>query len=656
MVEEKAKKIFKMPVFWRRFLFTVIIVAVIFGLGFSGLVAYSYYYADRVLPGINIGSIPVGGMDREELRNFINKMNDKMVAEGIKFKYAKDNQSFEFVVSPVSGVDSGAVELVRFNLDEEIDKIINYNKAGNFFIKNVRALPTYFSASSLKLTTVEIDRDRLISIIKEKVYGSETIPHNANVEVLSISPLDYKITSSTSGILYDYISAVEMIAKDWSVLENKVIEIKSNFVESSIQETDVEKIINRLPIVFTVGSLTLNYIDPYTSGEYSWVIDVEKIQKWIEVQKTVDNELGFGLRQEYVDSYIINNIKPKVNREAKDAKFVYDETIGKVTEFQGSSVGIELDLAENYRQINEAILGRTWHDEGLVKSVSLTIKKIEPKIKTGDVNDLGINELLGVGVSDYSGSPNNRMKNIKNAMKKLNGILVKPGEEFSTLDNTKPFTLEGGYFPELVIKGDEVKPEIGGGLCQIGTTLFRMAMNSAMEITQRRNHSLVVFHYNDPVNKLPGTDATVYDPAPDFRFKNDTSGYILVQTFMDTSREELVFSLWGTNDGRKGSYTHPVVSKWIPSGEPKNIETTNLEPGKKQCQNAFKGADASFIYTRILASGDKQDKLFESHYRPLPKICLVGVEAVVTSTVENIVPGDTTEVPVVPVEPVVVTE
>ncbi|MFZ2978192.1 MAG: hypothetical protein WA057_00810, partial [Candidatus Magasanikiibacteriota bacterium] len=285
MEEEKAKKIFKMPVFWRRFLFTLIIASVVFGLGFSGLVAYSHYYADRVLPGINIGNIPVGGMDREELRSFINKMNDKMVTEGIKFAYKKDKQNFEFVVSPVSGAESGALELVRFNWDEEIDKLINYNKTGNFFNKNIRALTTYFSGSNLKLSTVEIDRNRLINIIKEKVYGSEIVPHNSNVEVLSINPLNYKITSSTSGIIYDYITAVETVVKDWAVLENRTIEIKSNFVESSIQEADVEKIINRLPNVFIAGSLTLNYIDPYTRGEYSWAIDVEKIQKWIEVQK-----------------------------------------------------------------------------------------------------------------------------------------------------------------------------------------------------------------------------------------------------------------------------------------------------------------------------------------------------------------------------------
>jgi len=162
----------------------------------------------------------------------------------------------------------------------------------------------------------------------------------------------------------------------------------------------------------------------------------------------------------------------------------------------------------------------------------------------------------------------------------------------------------------------------------VGTTLFRMAMNSGMEITERRNHSLVVSYYNDPANGLPGTDATIYDPSPDFRFKNDTNNYILIQTAMNEKTGELKFTIWGTRDGRKGSYTKPVVHKWIPAGAPRITETTSLAPGEKTCQSAFRGAQASFTYTRVMPDGTKQDKVFESYYRPLPQICLVGVEKV----------------------------
>src|SRR3990167_3183667 len=99
-------------------------------------------------------------------------------------------------------------------------------------------------------------------------------------------------------------------------------------------------------------------------------------------------------------------------------------------------------------------------------------------------------EILGTGYSNFSGSPTNRVKNIRHAVvDKLNWVLIKPDEVFSLLSALRPFTIEGGYLPELVIKGDEIKPEVAGGLCQVGSTTFRAVMNSGLPVTARRNHS-----------------------------------------------------------------------------------------------------------------------------------------------------------------------
>jgi len=216
--------------------------------------------------------------------------------------------------------------------------------------------------------------------------------------------------------------------------------------------------------------------------------------------------------------------------------------------------------------------------------------------------------------------------NIQNGVKLLNGLLIAPGETFSLVAALSPFTLENGYLPELVIKGDKIEPEVGGGLCQIGTTTFRATMNSGLLVTERSNHSLVVSYYNDPSNGNPGTDATIYDPAPDFKFTNDTDDYILFQAENLKDIKQLRFTFWGTNDGRKGSYSPPIVTRWIPVGETQNIETLDLEPGVEECQSAHIGADATFVYTVEKIDGEKIETTFDSHYRPLPKICLIGVE------------------------------
>ena len=194
----------------------------------------------------------------------------------------------------------------------------------------------------------------------------------------------------------------------------------------------------------------------------------------------------------------------------------------------------------------------------------------------------------------------------------------------SLVEKLKPFTLEDGYLAELVIKGDEIKPEVGGGLCQIGTTTFRATMNAGLEITQRRNHSLVVSYYDDPSNGNPGTDATLYDPAPDYKFKNDTENYILLTTEVDLDEKELIFTFWGTNDGRQGSYTPPEVLTWTGYGATQTEYTDSLAPGVKRCQSPHSGATTAFDYNVVYADGDEYSHTYTSTYRSLPQICLVG--------------------------------
>ena len=321
-----------------------------------------------------------------------------------------------------------------------------------------------------------------------------------------------------------------------------------------------------------------------------------------------------------------------VNREPRAARFELEDN--RAVRFETPQTGRTLDLVASQERLQQTLttLGQ---ESATVKKVAvpLVVSVTEPPLSSLAA-EYGLRELIGVGKTSFAGSPVNRRHNIKIGAAKLNGLLIAPGETFSALAALRPFTLAGGYRAELVIKGNRTVPEVGGGLCQIATTLFRMAMNSAMEITNRRNHALVVNHYNDPVNGNPGTDATVYDPAPDFKFLNDTNNYILIQTEMDRKRQELIFTIWGASDGRRGSYTHPIVHKWYPFGESKTVESDTLKPGEKKCQNAFYGADASFVYTRVMPDGKEEKITYASHYRPLPRICMQGKDpnAVSSST------------------------
>lgn len=176
--------------------------------------------------------------------------------------------------------------------------------------------------------------------------------------------------------------------------------------------------------------------------------------------------------------------------------------------------------------------------------IELLTKERGAEINENNINKLGIKELIGKGESNFAGSPANRIHNIKIAAEKLNGILLKPNQEYSLIENIGEINKETGYKPELVIKEDKTIPEYGGGLCQIATTNFRAAMNTGLPVTERQSHSYSVQYY-DP----PGTDATLYIPHPDFRFFNDTNNYILIQTAI--SKNNLILELYGTKDGRE---------------------------------------------------------------------------------------------------------
>ena len=605
----------------RRILVIAISTVAFFGFAFAGLGAYAKTYTDRVMPGLHVGTVPIGGMDQAELKQFLEDMNDKLTAEGLHFSLKDTPETKELVLYPIAE-QGNAIELVRIDLDQAVGALLRYGKERGLLQQTMNTLRYRTTQPMVQITGIEVSRPQLQEALQAYTAPFDTQPTDARVVIESLDPVTYHVTPATAGTVFDYEKAIDQLIVSWSNLEMPRIEITSEHQEPVIQEKDIQPILNRLDEVFARGDLELVYEDPQTRRQYSWTIGTDKIIEWLAVYTENGSGVGFGLSYASTTAYLAEVVAPAIDIKPEDAKFEMQD--GKVVEFQGSRPGVTLDVEKTFDAVNQALLQRTWHDDGIAAEVALVTQQVEPNVKTGEVNNLGITEPLGTGFSVYKGSPANRIKNIRNAVKKLNGVLIKPGEEFSAIQYTQPYTAEAGYLPELVIKGDEIKPEIGGGLCQIGTTLFRMAMNSGMPITERRNHSLVVPYYNDLENGLPGTDATIYEPAPDFRFKNDTGNYVLVQTAVDFDTQELSFTLWGTSDGRSGSYTAPVVSRWIPHGETKIIKTDKLAPGEKKCQHAYRGADASFVYTRTLSDGTKEDRTFESHYRPLPEICLVG--------------------------------
>jgi vancomycin resistance protein YoaR len=623
-IPNMAEAVKRVP--WRRVWVWIIPCLIVLGIAFMGFVSYASSYTERVLPGVYVGDVNIGGMSRDDVRVFLESMNDKLIDAGVTLVFSVDGGDQRVHIDPTRVSADNFIELIRMDVERETDRMIAYKKEGNVLVRGWSAVLVRIVRPHLELMSVTLDTDQFIETVSEQLGPYTTFPREPGVAMTDTNPLAYDFVSSTTGVTFSYDDIIDKTIASWKVLRVPEIPVVRSVTEPTFTDMDVRAIVDRIPQIVNGGPMVLTYTNTQTKQSSVWTVYPETFAPWLEIQESEQGAV-FGLSSASTTAYIEEVIVPDISQNAREARFAIGQN-GKVSEFQGAQKGITLDLSATYDVLNSHIINRNWENDfaSSTERMAVVTKEVEPAIKTSDVNDLGISEILGTGYSNFSGSPTNRVKNIRHAVEdKLNGLLIAPDEEFSLITALKPFTLEGGYLPELVIKGDEIIPEIAGGLCQVGSTMFRTVMNAGLEVTQRRNHSLVVNYYNDHRNGQPGTDATIYDPAPDFRFKNDTGHYILITTDMNTKTGDLTFTFWGTSDGREGYYTEPVVHRWIATGPEKIIETTKLAPGVRNCQSAHPGAETSFTYVKKLPNGEEVKEVFSSYYRPLPKICLVGV-------------------------------
>ena len=228
-----------------------------------------------------------------------------------------------------------------------------------------------------------------------------------------------------------------------------------------------------------------------------------------------------------------------------------------------------------------------------------------------DLQSRGIREIVAIGESNFAGSSSARRQNILAAAKKFNGHIIKQGTRFSFNKILESVKEADGFVKELVIKGNKTEKELGGGVCQVSTTVYRAAFSGGFPIVVRRNHSYAVPYY-----KPYGLDATIYLGAQDFRFKNDTPGDILIQTFIEG--DNLFFVFYGTHDGRKVTSEGPFISDYRAAPDPIVYKTEDLPEGEIEQVSAAHDGFRSEWLRRVEKNGEVVVESFISNYRPWP--------------------------------------
>lgn len=260
-----------------------------------------------------------------------------------------------------------------------------------------------------------------------------------------------------------------------------------------------------------------------------------------------------------IKKYIEKNVAPIINQEKNDVTISVDEK-GSVV-FDGfAQRGKKVNIEETVNSIENAIKEDIYY-------VTISVDTTDPKVtvNSDELKKMGITELVAVGRSDFNGSSKNRIINIMAGANKFNGHIIPSNDVFSFTDKLGPINASTGYVKELVILGNKVLPDYGGGLCQVSSTSYRGAMIAGMEIVERHNHSYAVDYY-EPA----GSDATIYVGHKDFKFKNTADSALLMQTKRGgKNNKELFFIYYGTKTNRdvnifgplKNNYRAPLATK-----------------------------------------------------------------------------------------------
>lgn len=343
-------------------------------------------------------------------------------------------------------------------------------------------------------------------------------------------------------------------------------------------------------------------------------------QKWSVSDEEILSFLAFDKRfdQEKIATFA-KALAKTINTEPENAAFQFENN--QVFLFKPSKDGITLDENQFVADFEKKLETIEATQEN--QTMKIPVVKKTAQVTTGDVNNLGIRELLGRGGSDFRGSDANRTHNINLASLKLNGVLVPPREEFSFNKILGEISQATGYKQAYIIKGGRTILGDGGGVCQVSTTLFRAALNAGLPITERQPHAYRVSYYERDLG--PGFDSTVFSPSPDLKFINNTPAYILIQTKVDLTGKKLTFDIYGTSDGRKVEISK--VRMWDRVAPPPDLyqDDPTLPTGViKQIEHKSWGLKTAFDYKVTRGEKVLTEKTFYSTYRPWQAVYLRG--------------------------------
>ncbi|NLF02675.1 MAG: hypothetical protein GX601_17045, partial [Anaerolineales bacterium] len=436
---------------------------------FGSVLAYELIHAERIYPGISVWNVDVGGMHVEDaadaLRAELDFDTPLVTMRGQDRIWAARPADLGFQIDPAASLEP-AMQIGRDRTWLE-----NLVTQGQLLIYGVNLPPVF-------IYDAQVPR-----VYLEAVAGQiDQPPVDAGLSLDGVKPIS---TPARVGYRLNMDATLRTLLP--AVRELKPVEVLLMIDEVQPAVSDAEAARTQLEAL-TAQPLTLALESPAEGDPGPWVVPPEDILTLLGVYTADDGTLEVRLHEEAVQSYLLS-IAPSLAVEPVDARFHFNENTRQLEAIQSSQNGRALDIEASAARIVQELLAGD-------REVALLLKPVEPRYPdTARAEEIGITAKVAEGDSYFIGSPTGRDHNIRLAAKKFDGIVIPPGETFSFNHYLGEVTAEAGYDESYVTAGEQLAIEVGGGICQVSTTVFRAAFWGGYPIVERWYHNHRIGYY-----------------------------------------------------------------------------------------------------------------------------------------------------------------
>ena len=562
----------------------------------------------EILPGISVSNIDLSGLNEQQAERLLQEELAFTTNGLITLQY----EELDWTFTPNE---------LGFTLDtkESVSRAMSIGRKGFPWNRFVQQLQAFRGGYDL-YPKITVDGEKIHQQL-EKIaltINLETIEGELSINGLSVSGSDGQIGISLDMEKSAFLIGAQLLKMESATLSLLAYEYLPRILDVSAQMEIANQILSNDLTILPGGN--------YENNPAPKIISAEELSAMLSIERVVGEGQSFyqiGLDSGQLGG-ILATLAPQVYEEAENPRFIFNDDSRLLEIIQREIIGRTLEIDASIESIN-AQLASGQH------MVELQYEFHEPIVRENvSGQELGVTELVNAQTTYFYGSSSARMQNIQTGAARFHGLLIPPGAVFSMVENIGDISLDSGFAEALIIYGDRTIKGVGGGICQVSTTLFRTVFYGGFPVVERNPHAYRVYYYElnaagniDPMSI--GLDATVYAPIVDFKFQNDTDFWLLMETYVDIGARSITWKFYSTSDGREVTWENSGVINVVEAPETIYEENDELEKGEvKQVDYAADGADVSIVRTvtrngELLFADD-----FVTHYRPWAAIFQYG--------------------------------